>query len=157
MSSHVASVAAPGPAQIAAVPAPTRYLVPVGRALFAALFLFAATGHFSAPTIAYAAQQGVPLPGLLVPASGVLALVGGLSILLGYRARLGSVLVALFLIPVTLSMHRFWGETDPMAAQLHLVMFLKNLAVLGGALLFAHYGAGPVSFDARSHTATGAR
>jgi putative oxidoreductase len=127
----------------------TRYLVPAGRVLFSLIFLMASLGHFSAQSIGYAASQGVPWPGLLVPISGVLALTGGLSIALGYRAKLGAWLIVLFLVPVTLMMHRFWAISDPMMAMMQQVMFMKNLAILGGALLVTHFGAGPVSLDAR--------
>jgi len=66
-----------------------RSLVPLARLLFAAIFLMSVPGHFQAPTIAYAAQQGVPFATVLVPLSGALALAGGLSILLGWHARAG--------------------------------------------------------------------
>jgi putative oxidoreductase len=46
-------------------------------------------------------------------------------------------------------MHRFWAVSDPMAARIQQLMFMKNLSMLGGALLIAHFGAGPVSLDAR--------
>ena len=127
------------------------YAVPLGRALFAAIFVMAGLGHFSAPTIQMAAQQGVPLASLAVPLSGVISIAGGLSVLLGYRVRWGAGLLLLFLVPVTFAMHRFWAETDPMQAQLHMVMFMKNLALIGGAILIGYFGAGPVSLDARRH------
>jgi len=79
----------------------------------------------------------------------VVALAGGLSILLGYRAKLGAWLIALFLIPVTLMMHKFWAVTDPMMAQMQMAMFMKNLSMLGGALLITQFGSGPLSLDAR--------
>jgi putative oxidoreductase len=105
--------------------------------------------HFSKQEVAYAAAQGVPLASLLVPFSGVLALAGGLSILLGYRAKLGAWLIVLFLAPVTLMMHNFWAVHDPMMAQIHMAMFMKNVSMLGGALLISQFGAGPFSLDAR--------
>ena len=127
----------------------TRYAVPVGRALFAAIFISSAFGHFSQPVIAMAAAQGVPLANLAVPLSGILSLAGGLSVLLGYRARAGALALIVFLVPVTLAMHPFWAVSDPMMHQLHFVMFLKNLALIGAALLIAFHGAGPLSLDAR--------
>jgi len=127
----------------------TRYLVPVGRALYAAIFLAGSLGHFSRATIEQAAHQGVPLASFVVPASGVLALLGGLSVLIGYRARVGAAMLALFLVPVTVTMHAFWALPDPQAAQLQSIMFFKNVALLGGALLMIHFGAGPFSADAR--------
>jgi putative oxidoreductase len=128
----------------------TRYAVPLGRAAFAAIFLFAALGHFSQETISYAAGQGVPLAGVAVPVSGVLSLLGGLSVLLGYRARAGAWLLVLFLVPVTVMLHNFWAVTDPEMRQMQLIMFLKNVSMLGGALLVAHFGAGPISLDRRA-------
>lgn len=130
----------------------TRYLVPVGRALYAAIFLMTLPSHFSEAAVGYAVQKGVPLASLLVPLSGIIAFAGGLSVLSGYRARLGAWLLVLFLVPVTLMMHNFWTLTDPMMAQMDQAMFMKNVGLLGGALLIAHFGAGPVSLDARSTT-----
>jgi putative oxidoreductase len=120
----------------------------VGRFLFALIFLMSGFTHFSGQTIAFAASQGVPMASVLVPLSGVIAFLGGLSILLGYRARLGAWLIVLFLVGVT-PMHKFWGITDPMMQQMQMVMFMKNLAMLGGALLITQLGSGPWSLDAR--------
>ena len=125
----------------------SRYLVPLGRLFFVLIFL-TTFSHFQGQTIAYAAQQGVPLASLVVPLSGVIALAGALSVLFGYRAKIGAGLLVLFLVPVTLALHRFWGVSDPMMAQLQRVMFLKNVSMLGGALLIAYFGAGPISVDA---------
>ena len=124
-------------------------VVVLGRFLFALIFLMAGANHFNRQTIGYAASQGVPLAEIAVPISGVLAIVGGLSILLGYRAKLGAWLIVLFLVPVTLLMHKFWGVQDPMMAQIQMVMFMKNVSMLGGALLISQFGAGPFSLDAR--------
>jgi len=77
------------------------------------------------------------------------AVAGGLSILLGYRARIGAWLLVIFLVPVTLMMHNFWVVKDPMMAQMQMVMFMKNLSMLGGALLISQFGSGPWSLDAR--------
>src|SRR5271169_2908682 len=124
-------------------------VVVLGRFFFALIFLLAGANHFNKQTIGYAASQGVPLASIAVPLSGVLAIVGGLSIVLGYRAKLGAWLIVLFLIPVTLMMHKFWTVSDPMMAQIQMVMFMKNVSMLGGALLISHFGAGPFSLDAR--------
>jgi putative oxidoreductase len=125
------------------------YLVPLGRLLFAAIFLLAAPGHFKQETIQYAASAGVPAANLLVPASGILAFVGGALILLGWHARIGALLLIAFLLPVTLTMHAFWSVADPAMHQLQQGMFMKNLGLMGGALLIAYFGSGPMSLDAR--------
>ena len=118
----------------------TAAFVPVGRAFFAAIFLMAGPAHFNPATIAYARSAGVPFADFLVPASGVLAVLGGLSVLLGWRARVGAALLVAFLVPVTLSMHAFWTVKDPMMAQMQFAMFMKNLSMLGGALLITQLG-----------------
>ena len=122
-------------------------LAALGRVLFATIFVRGSFDHFSRPTIAYMSQQGVPFASVLVPAAGILALLGGLSLLAGYRARLGAALLVLFLVPVTLVMHRFWEPQDPLWAQIQFTMFLKNLGLLGGALFVMRSGAGPFSLD----------
>ena len=124
-------------------------VVLLGRFFFALIFLMAGANHFSKQTIGYAVSAGVPLASIAVPLSGVLAIVGGLSILLGYRAKLGGWLIVLFLVPVTLMMHKFWLVQDPMMAQIQMILFMKNVAMLGGALLISQFGAGPFSLDAR--------
>jgi len=133
----------------AGVHALTAALVPLARALFAAIFLTAGPTHFHPQTIAYARAAGVPFAGFLVPASGVLAFLGGVAVLIGWRARVGAALLVLFLVPVTLTMHAFWTAHDAATHQLQYVMFMKNAGLLGGALLIAHFGAGPYSLDAR--------
>jgi putative oxidoreductase len=124
-------------------------VVVLGRFFFTLIFLMAGANHFSSQTIAFSASQGVPLASIAVPLSGVLAIAGGLSILLGYRAKLGAWLIVIFLVPVTLMMHKFWTVADPMMAQIQMILFMKNVAMLGGALLISQFGAGPFSLDAR--------
>ncbi len=126
-----------------------KYLVLLGRLLYSLIFVTAGLGHFSKETIGYAAAQGVPMASILVPLSGLMALAGGLSILLGYRARWGAWLLVFFLVPVTVMLHKFWGIADPMMAQMQQIMFMKNLSMLGGAFLISYFGAGPLSLDAR--------
>jgi putative oxidoreductase len=126
-----------------------RYAVLAGRILYSAIFVLSAFNLFSPETIAQARQAGVPLAQLAVPAAGVMAAVGGLSVLLGYRARIGAWLLVLFLVPVTPALHDFWAVTDPAMRQIQLVMFMKNLSMLGAALLIARFGAGPLSLDER--------
>jgi putative oxidoreductase len=115
--------------------------------LFVVIFLMSGPRHFLGQTIAYAASQGVPLASISVPFSGVLALAGGLSILLGYRAKIGAWLIVLFLAVVTPLMHKFWGVTDPMMYQMQFIMFMKNVSMIGGALLITQLGSGPWSLD----------
>jgi putative oxidoreductase len=123
------------------------FIVLAGRFFYSLIFLFAGLGHFSPQTIGYAASQGVPLANILVPLSGIMALAGGLSILLGYKSRWGAVVIILFLVPVTLAMHNFWAVADPMMKQIQMIMFLKNVSMLGTALMIMYFGTGPLSLE----------
>jgi putative oxidoreductase len=125
-----------------------RYAVLAGRQLFSAIFIIASAQHFNPQTIQRAAAHGVPWPGVLVPLSGIIALLGGISVLLGFQTRFGAWLLVIFLVPVTLMMHNFWSVSDPIALQIEKAMFLKNLTMLGGALVISYFGAGPLSLDA---------
>jgi putative oxidoreductase len=124
-------------------------IVLLGRFLFTVIFIMSGPRHFLSQTIAYAASQGVPLASIVVPLSGAIALAGGLSILLGYHAKIGAWLIVLFLVPVTPMLHKFWGITDPMMQQMQMVMFFKNASMLGAALMITQLGSGPWSLDAR--------
>lgn len=130
---------------------PILWAVPVGRFFFSLIFIMSGINHFSSGSISYAASAGVPFADILVPISGVIAIVGGLSVLIGFHARFGALLLLLFLIPVTLMMHDFWTLTDPQQAQEQMIHFMKNLSMIGGAVLLSFYGAGPMSVDHHHH------
>lgn len=123
------------------------WAVPIGRFLYSLLFIMSGLNHFSSGSISYAESAGVPIPGILVPVTGIMILVGGLTVLLGLHARAGASLLILFLVPVTLIMHDFWNITDPQMAQMQMSHFMKNVSLLGGAILMTFYGAGPYSID----------
>ena len=88
-----------------------RYVILLGRILYSAIFLMSAHGNFPAATIAYSAGKGVPLASIAVPLSGAIAFFGGLSILLGFKARYGAWLIVIFLVPVTLVLLLLLDET----------------------------------------------
>ncbi len=122
-------------------------IVLTGRILYSLIFIMSGLTHFTNQTVSYAATKEVPLAALAVPMSGLLAILGGLSVLAGFKAKWGAWLLVLFLVPVTLMMHNFWAISDPMMRQMQQHMFMKNLSMLGGALLIAYHGAGPLSLD----------
>ena len=130
-----------------------KVIVLLGRFLFALIFLMSSTHIFLSSTVEQAASHGVPMAAVLVRIAGVIAVAGSISIILGYKARLGAWLIVLFLVPVTFTMHNFWTMTDPAMRQIQQIMFMKNISMLGEALLLAYFGAGPLSVDARSSTA----
>ena len=127
-----------------------RFIFPLGRVLFALIFIVAAPRHFTHEGIQHAADLGVPVAELLVPLSGVLAIAGGISIAFGFKARWGAWALVAFLVPVTFWMHAYWKLSDAAAIHVQNAMFAKNLSMLGAALLIAQFGAGAVSFDQRA-------
>jgi len=122
----------------------------LGRIGLSAIFLLSGINKVThwEQTAQYMQAQGMPLVPLFLLGAIVLELVGGLSVLLGYKARLGAALLILFLIPATLIFHKFWA-LQGQEQQMQMIMFLKNVAILGGLLLVVGMGAGPISLDNR--------
>lgn len=124
-------------------------VVLLGRILFSFYFLYFCINHFNGQDLAYATAVHLPAAKILVPCAGALILLGGLSILFGYKAKLGALLIVIFLVPVTFTMHQFWAATGA-AHGAQLQNFLRNMCLLGAALLITQFGAGPWSIDALS-------
>jgi uncharacterized membrane protein YphA (DoxX/SURF4 family) len=110
-----------------------------GRLIFGGYFLYNGINHFLNRSMmtAYARSKQVPLADVAVPASGILILLGGLSLLTGKRPKLGASLITTFLLGVTPVMHAFWGIEDEEQRTHELVNFTKNIALIGGAALAA--------------------
>ena len=117
------------------------WILLVGRVLFSLFFLLSAYNHLTKTTMMaqYAGSQGMPAPTLAVAVSGVMLLVGGLSILLGYQVRWGALVLFVFLVSAAVTMHKFWGVPDPMMAQNQFIHFWKNLVIAGGTLIIYYY------------------
>lgn len=129
-----------------------KYIPLIGRILFSLIFIMSGLGHIfnGKEMIGMTQQMGVPLASLAVPLTGVIILLGGLSIILGYKIKIGALLIIIFLVPVSFIMHPFWKMTDPMQAQINMIMFMKNLSMLGGAILIYYFGTGPLSLDKKA-------
>lgn len=124
-------------------------LVVIGRVLFALIFVLSGINHLVklGSYSEYAASNGVPAASVAVVVTGVVILAGGLMVLLGWKARLGGLLLTIFLIPTALFMHRFWGLEDAMMAQNQMAHFLKNMSMAGAGLLIFYFGSGPGSLE----------
>lgn len=111
-------------------------LMIAARILFVPIFLVSGMGHLAAADAmaGYAASKGVPSAKLAVQASGLLILLGGLSVVLGIYPAYGAIALVVFCIPTAFLMHAFWKESDPMAKMNERVAFMKDLALAGGAL-----------------------
>lgn len=108
----------------------------VGRIMFALVFLGSAVGHLKnvQGMAGYATSKGIPRAKEAVLLTGVMLLVGAVSVVLGAYADLGALLLIAFLLPTAFLMHAFWKETDAMAKMGEQVQFLKNVGLAGGAI-----------------------
>jgi uncharacterized membrane protein YphA (DoxX/SURF4 family) len=120
-----------------------KYIPLAARICLSLIFLYSGiTKIFGfAATEQMMASRGLPVPALLLLGNIVFQIVGGISLLLGYKVRWGAILLILFLIPTTLVFHNFLADPKEITA------FLKNLGLIGGLLLIYYSGAGAVSLD----------
>ena len=121
-----------------------RDIVPlIARILLSAIYLVSGVNKIlnSAGTQEYMSANGMFWTGLFLGVAIAIELGGGLSLLLGYKTRLGATALVVFLISATLVFHT--NLADPMQQ----LMFLKNLGLLGGLLLVIQYGPGRISLD----------
>jgi putative oxidoreductase len=124
------------------------WLAPIGRALLAAIFVISGYNKLTGfnDLVATLAKQGLPLPQVFAFGTIGIELVGGIFLLIGFKARWTALVMALFLVPATLLFHRYWSfEGSARAAQ--KINFLKNLAIMGGLLMVSAQGAGRASID----------
>ncbi len=122
----------------------------VGRVLMAALFLPAGVSKIAgfAGTVGYIASKGVPLPEAAAIIAIIVEVGGGLALILGVKTRWAALALALFTLIATLMFHNYW--TLPADQQMmQQLMFMKNIAVIGGLLTLAAWGAGAWSMDGK--------
>lgn len=116
----------------------TRIVLLIGRIVAGLFYLYAGINNFSnlPKSIGFAAYKGVPMPMIAVTVASALLVIGGVSILLGYKPHLGVAAIIFFLLPVTIMMHNFWAFDDPQARLEEMRSFLSNMALAGSSLMF---------------------
>ena len=120
-------------------------IVLIGRILFGGFFLMSGINHFTKleAMTGYAKYKKLPAAKLGVLISGLMLVIGGLSVILGYYADLGALLLAIFLVLAAVIFHNFWKETDATAKQNESIGFFKDLSLAGAALIiFVLVGSG---------------
>ncbi len=112
-------------------------LLLIGRIIFGAYFIYNGVSHFIGfgMMTQYAKMKGVPFPAIAQGMTGLMLLLGGLSIVLGIYPLVGIVLLVAFLVPVSLMMHNFWKLEDPQLRMADKINFMKNMALLGALLM----------------------
>jgi len=118
-----------------------RYLPLLGRILLGLIFVMSGVNKVTGfeGTQQYMASYGMPMTRLLLVGAIAVEVLGGLSVILGAFPRIGAAALFVFLIPATLIFH-----TD-FSSQTQVIMFLKNLSIMGGLLLVFAHGSGPLS------------
>ena len=122
----------------------------LGRLLMAWMFLPAGIGKITgfAGTVAYSASVGLPMPQVGSAVALVVEIVGGLALILGFGTRWAALALALFTLVASFFFHNYWAL--PVDKQMiPSLLFMKNMAIVGGLLTLAAWGAGAWSLDAR--------
>lgn len=123
----------------------------IGRVLLVFMFVYSGFNKISGfeGTEAAIAGKNVPLPAIATAIAIVIECIGGAMIAFGWKARWAAIAVAAFTLVATILFHNFWAMTDPAAIKTNQLMFLKNIAVIGGLLLVFAFGPGRYSLDRR--------
>lgn len=111
-----------------------------GRILFSLFCIVFGSMHiFGSGVSGYMQTKAIPGPRIVAAAMGVMILVGGVFILLGWHRFIGAGLVFLALFPAGWALHPFWKEEDPAKRLVEMAHFFKVLAMAGAALLIAYH------------------
>jgi putative oxidoreductase len=117
----------------------------IGRLLLAAMFILSGFGKLGDPsgTIGYIASAGLPLPPVAYAIALVVEIGAGILLVLGYQARWVALILAAFTLASAIGFHTDFADQNQMTH------FMKNLAITGGFLQIAAFGAGAFSLDGR--------
>jgi uncharacterized membrane protein YphA (DoxX/SURF4 family) len=109
----------------------------IARILFSAIFILSGISHITnnRRMSMYAESRKVPFPRPAVYVTGIMILLGGISVLLGLWVKVGALLIVVFLIFVAVIMHNFWTIAEPTERQNEQIYFMKDIALAGGAFL----------------------
>ena len=123
-------------------------LNPLSRFLVAAIFIMSGAGKIFGfnQTAGMMEQVGFPAPQFFLIGAILLELLGGLSVLLGFKARWGAIALIVFLIPATIIFHAS-AIADPAQGQAQMIHTLKNLAIIGALVNVLANGAGAFALD----------
>lgn len=125
----------------------------VGRIMLATIFLMSAVGNKIpnfGDVVTYMTSEGVPAAQVMLAGAIVFLIAGSLSIILGFKARIGAGLLIVFLALATYYFHDFWTlDPDSQDFQMQMIQFMKNLGLAGAMVMVVANGSGPWSLDNR--------
>lgn len=133
---------------------PVELVATLGRVMLGAYFLLGGAGKIFGSSdngqVAHMAANGIPFAEYMFPLAGACEIVGGVTLLIGLHTRLVSLLLAGFVILVSVTLHAFW-QTSPDGSDheqfVQMIMFLKNMTTFAGLLAFVGFGSGPLAVD----------
>ncbi len=116
----------------------------LGRLMYAALFIESGIGHVTKTKQmgAYAKSNGVPAAEFMTFLTGIMILVGAISVIFDFMIFYGALLILLFLVPTAFMMHAFWKVQDPGMRQMQHIQFMKNISLAGAALMIMFFSSG---------------
>lgn len=120
----------------------------LGRILLAIIFITSGFGKITGleGTAGYIASKGLPLPMVLAAGAAVVELVGGLLLVVGFKARWAGLVLAVFTIAAAVLFHDYWHAAAAERAGQE-INFWKNISMTGGLLLAFAFGPGRYSLD----------
>jgi len=126
----------------------------IARVLLALMFVLSGISKFTGleGTAGYIGSVGLPMPQVLAVGAAALEVIAGVLLIVGWQARWAALALAVFTLIASIFFHNFWAMPADKAFMQQL-MFMKNLAVIGGLLFVFAFGAGTLSLDARRTTA----
>lgn len=125
-------------------------IVVIGRLIFSSIFILAGIYnilHFNFLSEEIAKQILIANSGLLLGLSILFQLGGGILVFLGLYTRIGALMLFMFMVVLTFLYHPFWMYNGTTQMMIELQNFLKNAAIIGGALYLVAFGGGRLSLD----------
>lgn len=120
----------------------------LGRTLIALIFVLSGFSKIAGfeGTVGYIASKGLPLPQLAAIGAIIVELGGGLSLIVGWKARWAAAAMLVFTAMAAFVFHNFW-DVPPDQAQNQMIHFMKNISMMGGLLFVVIHGSGALSLD----------
>lgn len=125
----------------------------LARLLISAIFIWSGVGKLMTwdTYVSYMASKGMTYIPYFLGAAALVEIVGGVFLVIGFKARITALILILYLMPVTYIFHDFWNIADNAEKTTQLAHFLSNLAIMGGLLSLVTVGPGTYAVDRRTY------
>ena len=127
------------------------FFATLGRIVLGLYFLAGGAGKILGPIpveqIAHMAANGIPSAELMYVLAGACETTAGICMILGLHTRLVAILLALFCVLTSVTLHAFWREPEGHEKFVQMIMFMKNMSTMAGLFAFVGLGSGPLSLD----------